>query len=136
MAARPFVHTLYVSLKGGVFAADSPYVGWLVPAIGHAIVIAIINKLYSTVALKCTDLENHEYVKAHTSHDDTCMRITCTHHMVHACTHAHTHAHMHIHKCTHYVYTHMHLCMHASTHHTVCTYMHTCTPINQIRLLF
>ena len=132
MAARPFVHTLYVSLKGGVFAADSPYVGWLVPAIGHAIVIAIINKLYSTVALKCTDLENHEYVKAHTSHDDTCMRITCTHYMVHACTHPCTHAYTQMHTLCIYTHAFMHACFHASH----CVHMHTCTPINQMFLLF
>ena len=50
-----------------MFAADHPYYGWLIPAIGHAVVIAILNGIYSIVALKCTDLENHEYVRHHPS---------------------------------------------------------------------
>ncbi|KAL5463709.1 hypothetical protein EMCRGX_G032634 [Ephydatia muelleri] len=50
----------HYSQPGGVFAADHPYYGWLIPAIGHAVVIAILNGIYSIVALKCTDLENHE----------------------------------------------------------------------------
>ena len=42
-----------------MFAADSNGYGWLVPTVMHSIIISVINKLYSYVALLCTDLENH-----------------------------------------------------------------------------
>lgn len=45
---------------GGIFAADSPYYGWMVPTIGHSIVINIINLLYRKVASFSTDIENHK----------------------------------------------------------------------------
>lgn len=46
-------------MQGGLFAGDSPYFLWLVPTIGHSICVSIINLVYSKVAEKCTDLENH-----------------------------------------------------------------------------
>jgi len=45
---------------GGIFAADNPYYGWMVPTIGHSLVINLINKLYRSVAEYCTDIENHK----------------------------------------------------------------------------
>ena len=45
--------------QGGLFAADSPYYLWLVPTLAHSIIVNIINQVYSKVAEKCTDLENH-----------------------------------------------------------------------------
>ena len=50
---------LSVSMQGGLFAADSKYYGWLIPTILHSLIISVINKLYSSVAEKCTELENH-----------------------------------------------------------------------------
>lgn len=47
---------------GGLFAGDSPYFLWLVPTLAHSIVVSAINQLYSTVAEKCTNLENHRTV--------------------------------------------------------------------------
>lgn len=44
---------------GHIFAADNPYYGWMIPTIGHSIVINILNKLYRTVATYATDIENH-----------------------------------------------------------------------------
>lgn len=58
--ARLYHYYYYnVLIQGGLFAADSKYYGWLVPTIMHSIIISVINKLYSYVALLCTDLENH-----------------------------------------------------------------------------
>lgn len=45
--------------QGGLFASDSPYFLWLVPTLAHSIIVNQINQLYSKVAEKCTDLENH-----------------------------------------------------------------------------
>lgn len=44
-----------------MFAGDSPYYLWLVPTLGHSIVVFMVNQLYSEVARKCTDWENHRY---------------------------------------------------------------------------
>ncbi|XP_048585783.1 anoctamin-8 [Nematostella vectensis] len=44
---------------GQIFAADSEYYGWMIPTIGHSLVINMLNKLYRTVAQFCTDMENH-----------------------------------------------------------------------------
>lgn len=44
---------------GHIFAADNEYYGYLIPTIGHSVVINILNKLYRSVAHFCTDLENH-----------------------------------------------------------------------------
>ena len=49
-------------LQGSLFASDSPYYLWLVPILAHTIIVSIINLVYSKVAEKCTDLENHRYV--------------------------------------------------------------------------
>lgn len=46
-------------LQGHIFAADNKYYGYLIPTIGHSVVINILNKLYRSVANFCTDLENH-----------------------------------------------------------------------------
>ena len=46
-------------LQGHIFAADNEYYGYLIPTIGHSVVINILNKLYRSVANFCTDLENH-----------------------------------------------------------------------------
>lgn len=46
-------------LQGGLFAADSPYYLWLVPTLVQAVTVSIINTIYSSVAEKCTNLENH-----------------------------------------------------------------------------
>lgn len=46
-------------VQGGLFAGDSPYFLWLVPTLGHSVCVSIINLVYSKVAEKCTDLENH-----------------------------------------------------------------------------
>lgn len=51
-------------LQGGLFAGDSPYYLWLVPTLAHSITVSIINMLYSKVAEKCTDLENHRCIQA------------------------------------------------------------------------
>ncbi|XP_062502727.1 anoctamin-8-like [Corticium candelabrum] len=48
---------------GGIFAADSPYFGWVIPAMGHTIAIGTLNHIYSSVAVKCTDYENHMRVQ-------------------------------------------------------------------------
>ena len=48
-----------IILQGGLFAADSPYYLWLVPTLAHSIIVNVINQVYSKVAEKCTDLENH-----------------------------------------------------------------------------
>ena len=50
---------LYYHYKGHIFAADNKYYGYLIPTIGHSVVINILNKLYRSVAHFCTDLENH-----------------------------------------------------------------------------
>jgi len=44
---------------GHIFAADNPYYGWMIPTIGHSIVINILNKLYRSIATYATDIENH-----------------------------------------------------------------------------
>ena len=49
------------TFQGGLFAGDSPYYLWLVPTLAHSITVSIINMIYSKVAEKCTDLENHRY---------------------------------------------------------------------------
>ena len=49
------------TFQGGLFAGDTPYCLWLVPTLAHSITVSIINMLYSKVAEKCTDLENHRY---------------------------------------------------------------------------
>jgi hypothetical protein len=58
--ALPFILiAIILYFQGGLFAADSPYYLWLVPTLAHSIIVNIINQLYSKVAEKCTDLENH-----------------------------------------------------------------------------
>ena len=52
----------FLLLQGGIFAADNPYYGWMVPTIAHSIVINMINKLYRTIATLCTDFENHRCI--------------------------------------------------------------------------
>ncbi|XP_065883003.1 anoctamin-10-like isoform X2 [Dysidea avara] len=47
---------------GGWFAQDSPYFGYMLPVIGHSLVIFVINQLYSKIAQRCTDNENHRDV--------------------------------------------------------------------------
>ncbi|XP_073249226.1 anoctamin-10-like [Porites lutea] len=49
----------YFAEPGHIFAADNEYYGYLIPTIGHSVVINILNKLYRSVAHFCTDLENH-----------------------------------------------------------------------------
>ncbi|KAK3710543.1 hypothetical protein QZH41_009363 [Actinostola sp. cb2023] len=44
---------------GQIFAADNKYYGWMIPTVGHSVVINLLNTLYRTVAHFCTDLENH-----------------------------------------------------------------------------
>ncbi|XP_065833339.1 anoctamin-10-like [Oscarella lobularis] len=44
---------------GGLFALDSPYYGWIIPAFGHTIFIGLLNAQYKKVAAICTDFENH-----------------------------------------------------------------------------
>ncbi len=46
-------------LQGAIFSGDSPYYLWLVPTLGHSTVVYIVNQVYSSVARKCTNLENH-----------------------------------------------------------------------------
>lgn len=53
------IGTFMLHMQGGLFAGDSPYFLWLVPTLGHSMCVSIINLLYSKVAEKCTDLENH-----------------------------------------------------------------------------
>ena len=48
--------------QGGWFAADSPYYGWLVPTVLHSVAIAVLNKVYRSIAVWSTDYENHRYV--------------------------------------------------------------------------
>lgn len=45
---------------GGIFAGDSPYYGWMIPTIGHSIVINLISRVYRVVATYSTDIENHK----------------------------------------------------------------------------
>ena len=52
---------LFSCFQGHIFAADNDYYGYLIPTIGHSVVINILNKLYRSVAHFCTDLENHRY---------------------------------------------------------------------------
>ena len=59
MRALLILFLLLFELQGGLFAADSPYYLWLVPTLAHSIIVSIINQVYSKVAEKCTDLENH-----------------------------------------------------------------------------
>lgn len=53
----------YFAEPGHIFAADNKYYGYLIPTIGHSVVINILNKLYRSVAQFCTDLENHRTEK-------------------------------------------------------------------------
>nr|XP_058973340.1 anoctamin-10-like [Pocillopora verrucosa] len=53
----------YFAEPGHIFAADNKYYGYLIPTIGHSVVINILNKLYRSVAHFCTDLENHRTEK-------------------------------------------------------------------------
>ena len=48
-------------MQGGLFAADSPYYGWVIPAVGHTVAIGTLNNIYKTVAEKCTNYENHRF---------------------------------------------------------------------------
>ena len=57
-----FFYSFFLSLlQGHIFAAENQYYGYLIPTIGHSLVISILNKLYRSVANFCTDLENHRY---------------------------------------------------------------------------
>lgn len=62
---------LVLLIQGGLFAANSPYYGWVIPAVGHTVAIGTLNSIYKTVAEKCTDYENHRFMA---------LMLTCVQH--------------------------------------------------------
>ncbi|XP_063728669.1 anoctamin-8-like [Symsagittifera roscoffensis] len=47
---------------GAIFAQDNPYYGWMVPTLLHSVIILILNTIYRSIAVWCTDFENHKTV--------------------------------------------------------------------------
>ncbi|XP_075241004.1 anoctamin-10-like [Convolutriloba macropyga] len=45
---------------GAIFAQDNPYYGWMVPTLLHSVIILVLNTIYRSIAVWCTDFENHK----------------------------------------------------------------------------